>query len=128
MIGAWILHEVYLAKAIGNGATSEGRENPTRPRAHSDGSLMALSVVICVRDGADEIRALLHALKSQEFELNWEVVVVDDDSNDGTWEELQSFEKNEEMPFNLQMIQIQDQIQHHWPILLMQLTCQTRHQ
>lgn len=108
VIGVWILHEVYLAKAIVNGARGEGRANPHRPHAHSDGSLMALSVVICVRDGADEIRELLHALKSQEFELKWEVVVVDDDSSDGTWEQLQAFEKNEEMPFDLQVIQIQD--------------------
>ena len=108
VIGVWILHEVYLAKAIVNGARGERRANPHRPHAHSDGSLMALSVVICVRDGADEIRELLHALKSQEFELKWEVVVVDDDSSDGTWEQLQAFEKNEEMPFDLQVIQIQD--------------------
>ena len=108
VIGAWMLHEVYLAKAIVEGSMREGKVKSSRPRVHSEGSVIALSVVVCVRDGADEIRALLHELKHQEFELNWEVVVVDDDSSDGTWEELQSFEKNEEMPFDLQVIQIRD--------------------
>ena len=47
-------------------------------------SVPALTVLIAVRDGADVIAPQLEALASQEFAGNWEVIVADNGSQDGT--------------------------------------------
>ncbi len=52
----------------------------------------ALSVVIPVRNGADELPVQLRALAAQEFEQPWEVVVVDNGSTDRTAEVATSFQ------------------------------------
>jgi glycosyltransferase involved in cell wall biosynthesis len=45
-----------------------------------------VSVVVAARDAAATIGEQLHALGAQTFEGRWEVIVVDDGSNDGTAE------------------------------------------
>jgi glycosyltransferase involved in cell wall biosynthesis len=52
----------------------------------------ALSVVIPVRNGADELPVQLQALAVQEFEQPWEVVVVDNGSTDRTADVAASFQ------------------------------------
>ena len=45
---------------------------------------MQASVILCVRNGAATIAAQLHALSAQECPEEWELVVVDNGSTDGT--------------------------------------------
>ena len=43
-----------------------------------------VSVVVCIRDGAQDWKNLWHALCSQSYEAAWELIVVDDGSTDET--------------------------------------------
>lgn len=107
-IVAWMSHELYLARAYAKSA----RMDLTAPIAiqsmkTKDSSIRA-SVVICVRNGSDEILVLLEALALQDILGRWEVVVVDDDSTDDTWFKLQSFLNEASMPFVLSTHHLED--------------------
>lgn len=52
--------------------------------ASSDAERPALTVVLAVRNGQPEIAEQLEALADQEVAFDWELVVVDDGSTDGT--------------------------------------------
>lgn len=55
------------------------------------------SIIICARNEADNLRRHLPAILSQEYEGQWELIVVDDASEDETQAVLQFFqEKNPE--------------------------------
>ena len=60
--------------------------------AESCGSLPSVSVIIPARNEAMVLARTLHSLLEQDYAGQWEIVVVDDRSTDGTTELLRGFE------------------------------------
>lgn len=55
-----------------------------------------LSVVICVRNGAEVISRQLNALDAQVTDKAFEIVIVDNGSEDNTWQVLEDWKNNRE--------------------------------
>lgn len=66
--------------------------------------LQPVSVVICARNEATNLRQNLPAVLAQEFAADWELIVVDDASEDESAEVLQRFEA--ENPGRLRVIRL----------------------
>lgn len=62
-----------------------------RPTVPPPGARPSVSVLIPARNEAGNLRRLLPSLLSQTYD-GFEVIVYDDDSDDGTWDVLQSFD------------------------------------
>ena len=60
---------------------------------------LSVSVVIPVKNRKDLILHTLNSLLEQSLMPN-EVIVVDDNSTDGTWENLLSYKETVETPFH----------------------------
>jgi hypothetical protein len=74
------------------GARSLGKEGPGERASSITGP--ALSVVVCTRNRLDKLRSCVDALLAVESRFPWEVVIVDNDSDDGTSEYLASINAN----------------------------------
>jgi len=60
-------------------------DSPTRDAVASDGTgTPELTVILCVRNGAESVQRQLDALMSQAWDHDWDVLVVDHDSVDDT--------------------------------------------
>ena len=62
------------------------------------GELPAASVVICARNEADNLKRNLPGILAQVYPAPWELVVVDDASDDETHMVLQAFAREETLP------------------------------
>ncbi|MDA8771732.1 glycosyltransferase [Flavobacteriales bacterium] len=107
-IGGWMVHEIMLAVAFGR---STKRQENERVAGGVDALIpqtqgVRASVLVCVRNGKRHIIGLLKAIEKQNFEGKWEVVVVDDDSTDGTWQELESFHEIHDSSFALRTFEL----------------------
>ncbi len=63
-----------------------------------------VSVVVPCRNEREGIVAVLQDLAGQDFPGNYEVIVADGDSNDGTWEQLQRRRAEERYPYTLVLL------------------------
>lgn len=107
-IGGWMVHEIMLAAAF---LRSTKRQESEQFAEGADALIphfqdIRASVLVCVRNGEQHISGLLKAIEKQKFEGKWEVVVVDDDSTDGTWQELESFRAIHDSSFELRTFQL----------------------
>tara|TARA_Y100000590_G_scaffold321150_1_gene363595 strand:+ start:1787 stop:2890 length:1104 start_codon:yes stop_codon:yes gene_type:complete len=50
-----------------------------------------ISIILCVRNGADSLNFILNDFKKQQYSANLEFIIVDDDSNDETKSIIDSF-------------------------------------
>ena len=107
-VAAWIGHEVMLARSLVKIAAHVEQTKSQAMGLSDPESNPRTSVLVCVRDGQDCIGNLLEALKHQEFNGDWEVVVIDDDSSDETWRMLEDFQQNENAPFDLKIFQLRN--------------------
>jgi glycosyltransferase involved in cell wall biosynthesis len=57
----------------------------------AEGVSPELTVILCVRNGADRVRTQLETLASQSWDADWDVVLVDNASTDGTPDVLRAF-------------------------------------
>lgn len=64
----------------------------------------AVSVILCARNEADNLRRNLPVILAQQFDCEWELVVVDDASEDDTPEVLRAFQENN--PTRLRVVRI----------------------
>jgi len=62
------------------------RLEPLVPVVAADADTVALSVILCVRNGAGSMEGQLDALLAQDWDRAWEILVVDNGSTDGTRE------------------------------------------
>lgn len=105
-IGGWMVHEIILAAAFRRSAKKQRIERIAGGVNALIPSGTRASVLVCVRNGEQHIGGLLKAIEKQDFEGNWEVVVVDDDSTDGTWQELESFRAIHDSSFELRTFRL----------------------
>ncbi len=69
--------------------------------ASADENDLLLSVVIPVRNEVDNITRLLKDLKGQQLKNSYEIIVIDDESEDGTDEKVEAFIRNNDCPVTL---------------------------
>jgi glycosyltransferase involved in cell wall biosynthesis len=68
-------------------STARGERDSKR----DDEAAPALSIILCVRNGASTVRGQLRALAAQEWDEPWDVVVVDNGSTDDTLDVIEHF-------------------------------------
>jgi glycosyltransferase involved in cell wall biosynthesis len=56
-----------------------------------DGASPELTIILCVRNGAERVRFQLETLERQSWDAPWDVVLVDNASTDGTGNVLRNF-------------------------------------
>jgi poly-beta-1,6-N-acetyl-D-glucosamine synthase len=63
------------------------------PASASDDSNTPVSIIICARNEAPNLRQFLPSILAQRYDPDWEVVVVDDDSTDDTRSVIETFQR-----------------------------------
>lgn len=90
----WLFAAVSLAQLALWGGVFARLASFSAPGALRAGGLPGASVVVCARNEAENLRRHLPVLLAQEYPGEWEVVVVDDASDDETAAVLRHFQEN----------------------------------
>jgi glycosyltransferase involved in cell wall biosynthesis len=107
-VALWIAHEMHLTMGVVKISRNSRDQQAIEKTAVSSQSRLRLSVVVCIRNGQHDLLNLLEALERQKFEGDWEVIMVDDDSSDNTWQLLMEFKKKANVPFALKTFQLKN--------------------
>ena len=107
-VALWISHEMHLTMGVVKISRNSRDQQAMEKTAVSSQSRLRLSVVVCIRNGQHDLLNLLEALERQKFEGDWEVIMVDDDSSDNTWQLLMEFKKKTYVPFALKTFQLKN--------------------
>lgn len=82
------------------------RKYTSYKHSESKPSVFQVSIVVCAKNEADNLKVLLPSLARQEFS-NYEIIVVDDGSSDSTLSEILSFKQSyQDSNFEIEAIHI----------------------
>jgi cellulose synthase/poly-beta-1,6-N-acetylglucosamine synthase-like glycosyltransferase len=107
-LASWVGHEVYLTRCVVRLSRESRSPQALKKSAEFTASSPRLSVVVCIRNGQDQLLDLFKALEQQKLEGDWEVIMVDDDSSDSTWRLLADFQRKTSLPFALKTFQVKN--------------------
>lgn len=71
----------------------------------ANGQQVSVSVILCARNEAENLRRHLPEILSQRFDAEWELLVVDDASEDETADVLANFKR--QYPYRLQVLRME---------------------